>query len=167
MIAPGQTLDLNFTVKAVRDGVIREIGFAELLTQRTVVSVYMKNNTPSCDRQNAALGVVAAELAKAGVNLVAVSRDTAGAQGRYAAKHRVTYVLVSDPDDRFSRAADAMVEKSMYGRTFVGPARAAYVLDGDGTVLATVPKVDAANHAEQIRAVLAGLPKGKRSEAGA
>lgn len=157
MIAPGQKLATDFTLKAVRAGVAQEVRFAELLTRRTVVSVYMKNNTPSCDRQNEALQTVAPELAKAGFTLVAVSRDTAGAQTRYAAKHGTTYVLASDPEDRFSRAADAMVEKSMYGRTYVGPARAAYVLDRDGTVLAVAAKVDTAAHAEQIRALIAGL----------
>ena len=48
-----------------------------------------------------------------------------------------------------------MIEKSMYGRSFTGPARAAYVLDRDGTVLAVVPKVDTADHAAQLREVLA------------
>lgn len=157
MIAPGEKLGTDFKLTVVRGGVAREVGFAELLTQRTVVSVYMKNNTPSCDRQNAGLAEVAPELARAGFALVGLSRDTAGAQVRYAAKHKVAYVLASDPEDRFSKAAGAMVEKSMYGRSFVGPARAVYVLDGDGTVLAVAPKVDTADHAAQVRALVAGL----------
>ena len=62
-----------------------------------------------------------------------------------------------DPDDLFAQATDSVVEKSMYGRKFQGPARAAYVIDRDGTVLAVVEKVDTAAHGEQLQAVLAAL----------
>ena len=164
MIAPGEKIATDISLQVVRDGVARETTLADLLRRRTVVSVYMKNNTPSCDRQNEALAAVAPELARAGYDLVGVSRDTVGAQTRYAAKRRIAYTLASDPEDRFSKAAGAMMEKSMYGRTFVGPARAAYVLEPDGTVLAVAPKVDTAGHAAQLRALVAGLPAARPAE---
>jgi peroxiredoxin Q/BCP len=152
MVTPGVKIDLSFPVKAVVDGKIRECRFADLLAGETVVSVYMRNNTGSCDRQNAALIEVAAELRRKGVGLIALSRDTAPSHLRYASAKGIDYVLVSDPDDQFARATDSLVEKSMYGRRFMGPARAAYVLARDGTVRTVVPKVDAAEHAEQLRA---------------
>jgi len=150
MVSAGQKLALGFSVKVVSGGVAKEMAFADLLTRRTIVSVYMKNNTGTCDRQMASLVTHAEEIDCAGINLVAVSRDTGGSHVRYAAAKRVTFTLVSDPKDYFAKATDSMVEKSMYGRTFVGPARAAYFLDRDGTVLALVPKVDAENHAAQL-----------------
>ena len=154
MVTPGVKIDLSFPVKAVVDGKIRECRFVDLLAGETVVSVYMRNNTGSCDRQNAALIEVAAELRRKGVGLIALSRDTAPSHLRYASAKGIDYVLVSDPDDQFARATDSLVEKSMYGRRFMGPARAAYVLARDGTVRTVVPKVDAAEHAEQLRAAL-------------
>jgi peroxiredoxin Q/BCP len=157
VIAPGSKLDLNFPVKVLQGGAMKEIRFADLLTRRTIVSVYMRNNTPSCDRQNESLAAHAAEFARAGYNLVALSRDTCGSHARYAAAKEISYPLVSDPKDNFARAADALVEKSMYGRTFIGPQRAAFVLDPDGTVLAVVPKIDPAAHAEQLRDVIKSL----------
>jgi peroxiredoxin Q/BCP len=87
---------------------------------------------------------------------VAVSRDSCGSHLRYAAKKKLSYTLVSDPEDALARATDSLVEKSMYGRTYTGPARAAYVLEPDGTVLAVVEKVDTKDHAAQLRAVLKG-----------
>ena len=150
MVTPGQKIDLRFPVKVVRNGVAKEVSFADLLTRRTVVSVYMKNNTGTCDRQNESLAAHLADIVRAGCDLIAVSRDTAGSQLRYAAKKQIGYALVSDPRDLFARATDSLVQKSMYGRTFVGPARAAYLLDPDGTVLAVVPKVEADKHAEQV-----------------
>jgi peroxiredoxin Q/BCP len=117
----------------------------------------MKNNTGSCDKQNDSLAAHAAEFAKAGYNLVAISRDTCGSHLKYAVKKEISYVLASDPDDLFAKAADSVVEKSMYGKTYFGPARAAFVLDKDGTVLAVADKVDTADHAAQLRALIAGL----------
>ncbi|MCX6955698.1 MAG: redoxin domain-containing protein [Verrucomicrobia bacterium] len=157
MISVGKKLQGNFKLKIAYEGVQREVTFSDLLTRRTIVSVYMKNNTGSCDKQNDSLAAHAAEFAAAGYNLVALSRDTCGSHLRYAAKKHIAYTLASDPDDLFAKATDSIVEKSMYGRTFFGPARAAYVLDRDGTVLAVAEKVDTSDHAAQLRALIAGL----------
>lgn len=157
MIAPGQKLDTRFRLKVVQAGTVRELAFSDLLTRRTVVSVYMKNNTPSCDRQNDSLVRLAQELDALGYNLVALSRDTCGSHQRYATARGINYILVSDPKDLFAQATDSIVQKSMYGRTFAGPARAAYVLDVDGTVLGVIPKIEAATHDVQVRVLLKSL----------
>ncbi len=157
MITPGKKLKTNFKLSVVADGVAKEVVFKDLLTRRTIVSVYMKNNTGSCDKQNDSLAAHAGEIAKAGYNLVAISRDTPGSHVKYAAKKKIAYTLASDPEDLFAKAADAIVEKSMYGKTYFGPARAAFVLDTDGTVLAVAEKVDTADHAAQLKALIAGL----------
>ncbi len=157
MISAGKKIDTRFQLKVFRDGEAGTVALADLLTRRTIVSVYMRNNTPGCDRQNDSLAAHAAEFDRAGYNLVAVSRDTCGSHAKYAAKKKISYTLASDPEDLFAQAADSVVEKSMYGRKFRGPARAAYVLDRDGTVLAVLEKVDTADHAAQLRKVLAAL----------
>jgi len=157
MISPGKKLSLDFPVKVWSGGEAREVRFADLLTRRTIVSVYMKNNTPSCDRQNESLVEHAAQFAAAGYDLIALSRDTCGSHGRYAVAKSIPYRLVSDPKDQFAQAADSLVAKSMYGRSYVGPARAAFVLDPDGTVLAVAEKVDTADHAGQMLTLIGGL----------
>ena len=157
MISPGKKLKTNFKLKIVQNGAESEALFGDLLTRRTIVSVYMKNNTGSCDKQNDSLAAHAAEFAKVGYNLIAISRDTCGSHLKYAAKKKIGYTLASDPGDLFAKAADSVVEKSMYGKTYLGPARAAFVLDKDGTVLAVAEKVDTADHAAQVRALIATL----------
>lgn len=157
MISPGKKLKTNFKLKVVQDGAESEVAFSELLTRRTIVSVYMKNNTGSCDKQNDSLAAQAAAFAKAGYNLVAISRDTCGSHLKYAVKKKISYTLASDPDDLFAQAAGSVVEKSMYGKTYFGPARAAFVFEKDGTVLAVAEKVDTADHAAQLKALIAGL----------
>jgi len=157
MISPGKKLKTNFKLTLIAAGKAKETAFGDLLTRRTIVSVYMKNNTGSCDKQNDSLAAHAAEFAKAGYNLVAISRDTPASHLKYAVKKKIAYTLASDPGDLFAKAADSVVEKSMYGKTYFGPARAAFVLDTDGTVLAVAQKVDTADHAAQLKALIAGL----------
>jgi peroxiredoxin Q/BCP len=156
----GDKLELEFALKAVRGAEAEPemVRFAALVNGPTVVSVYMRNNTGSCDKQNDSLVEVAAEIAQRGWSIIAVSRDTAGSHRRYAVKKGIDYTLVSDPEDRFATAANAVVEKSMYGRTFLGPLRSAWILDGNGMILAVIDKVDAKGHGTQVLEALAKLP---------
>ncbi len=155
MIRPGQKLDLRLPLKVVRSGRIEDTTLGDLVRRRTIVSVYMKNHTPGCDRQNASLREVRDELAAAGFDLVAVSRDTGASHAKYAAAKGLRHPLVSDPQDGFARATGSLIEKSMYGRKFLGPARAAYLLDPDGTVRAVLEKIDTHDHAAQLRQLAA------------
>jgi peroxiredoxin Q/BCP len=159
MIAPGAQLSVNFKVKTVVNGEVVAVDFGSLLTRRTIVSLYMRGNTPSCDRQVEALSAWAARFAQAGWATLAISRDTASAQQRFAQKKALggDLRLVSDPEDLFAQAADAVVDKVLYGKRYRGPARAAFMLSPDATVLAVIEKVDVARHTEQIAEVLAGL----------
>lgn len=157
MISPGQTLDLSLQRAVVRDGQASTVTLSSLLRRRTVVSVYMRNNTGSCDRQIDSLVAAAAELDRLGCDVIAISRDTSASHQKYAAKKKVPFALVSDPDDGFARAADAIVEKSMYGKTYLGPARSAFILDQKGKVLAVIEKVDTKDHAKQLKESLKAL----------
>ena len=154
MIKTGHKLKTAFNLKVVREGTEAEVAFKDLLTKPTIVSVYMRNNTGSCDKQNDSLAAHAPEFAKRGYNLVAISRDTCSSHLKYAGKKGISYTLASDPNDLFAEAADAIVEKSMYGKTYEGPARAAFVIAKDGTVLAVAEKVDTKDHAAQLNALL-------------
>ncbi len=157
MIAVGEKLDVSLRLEVVRGGRKEEVALGELLTRPSIVSVYMRNNTGSCDRQVASLANAAPEFDRAGFNVIAISRDTRGSHLKYADKMGVAFTLVSDPEDAFSKSVDAIVEKSMYGRKFFGPARAAYIVKPGGTVSAVIPKVDTADHAAQVREAIARL----------
>jgi thioredoxin-dependent peroxiredoxin len=78
----------------------------------------MRNNTGSCDQQNDTLAAAAAAIRARGFEVVAVSRDTEGSHQKYAVKKKIDYSLVSDPDDKFAHAVDAVVKKFMYGKTY-------------------------------------------------
>jgi len=158
MITPGKTLKLGFKVKVVRGGgEVEEVLFGDLLSGPTVVSVYMRNNTSGCDLQMASLAKGVRSIKRLGYDVIAVSRDTCGSHRKYAEKMGIGFTLVSDPEFQFAKAADSMVQKSMYGKKYMAPARAAYVLEPDGKVTAVIEKVDTADHAAQVCSVLKAL----------
>ncbi|MDQ8199135.1 redoxin domain-containing protein [Pelagicoccus enzymogenes] len=151
MIDVNDTIDLNFPVRFVENGEKREASFSELITRPTVVSVYMRNNTSSCDKQAKQLQVIAKELDTAGFGIIALSKDTPGSHLKYASKHELSFPLVSDPEHAFAKATQSLVEKKMYGKTFLGPTRSAYLIEPGGKVLGVVEKVDSAAHGQQLR----------------
>lgn len=158
MIKAGEKLDLDFTVKAVgQDGKAEEVIFGDLIVGPTVVSVYMRNNTSGCDLQMASLAKGARAIKRMGYALIGISRDTGSSHLKYAAKMGIGFTLVSDPGFQFAKAVDSMVQKSMYGKKYMAPARAAYVVGPGGVVLAVIEKVDTKDHTAQVKAVLKEL----------
>ncbi|MDG5766929.1 redoxin domain-containing protein [Balneolales bacterium ANBcel1] len=150
MIKKGEKLDTSFTIEILDGEQQKSVAFSDLLDRPVVVSVYMKNNTSGCDRQNSSLAEKAASIAQKGYRLIAISKDTCRSHKNYAEKLGINYLLASDPEHRFARATDSLVEKKMYGKTFTGPSRSAYFIDTDGTVQAVIEKIDTADHAAEV-----------------
>ena len=157
MIEVGAKMNTNFTFKVVEREEEREVSFADVLSRPTIVSVYMKNNTSSCDKQNISLAEHASWFDEAGYNLVTISKDTCGSHKKYIAKHGIGYMIASDPEYKFSSATDSIVEKKMYGKVYEGPSRSAFVIDTDGTILAAIEKIDTKAHAEELKDVIGSL----------
>ena len=141
----------------VQGGEEKEVSFSDLLDKKTIVSVYMKNNTGSCDRQTASLAEHSGWFTEKGFNLIAISKDTCGSHKRYADKQGINYTLASDPEYKFSEATDSIVEKKMYGKTYTGPSRSAFVIDTDGTILAVIEKIDTKAHADELKTLVDSL----------
>ena len=157
MIETGKKIDTDFTIKIVRNGNEEEVRFGELLDRPAIVSVYMRNNTSGCDRQNRSLAEHADWFDEKGLNLIALSKDTCGSHKKYAEKLDINYILASDPDYKFAEATDSIVEKKMYGNTYESPSRSAYVIDTDGTVLGIIEKVNTKAHAEELKELVESL----------
>ncbi|MDQ8180895.1 peroxiredoxin [Pelagicoccus sp. SDUM812005] len=151
MIEANQSINLDFSVQLADGGEKRTCRMADLIRRPTIVSVYMRNNTSNCDKQVQQMQVAAKELDKLGYDLIGLSKDTPGSHLKYACKLELSFPLVSDPEHLFAKATDSLVEKKMYGKTFLGPTRSAYLIDPEGKVLAVLEKVDSARHAEQLR----------------
>jgi peroxiredoxin Q/BCP len=157
MIATGKKIDTNFTIDIVEGGEEKAVLFSKLLDRPTIVSVYMRNNTGGCDKQNRSLAEHADWFDKKGYNLIAISKDSCGSHKNYAEKLGINYILASDPDYLFSKATDSIVEKKMYGKTFDAPSRSAFVIDKDGTLLGIIEKINTTAHAEELKELIESL----------
>lgn len=157
MIETGKKIDTDFSLDIVKNGEEQKVTFKELLDRPTIVSVYMRNNTSGCDRQNQSLAKHADWFDQKGFNLVAVSKDTCGSHRNYAEKLGINYILASDPEYRFAEATDSVVEKKMFGNTYEAPTRSAYVIDTDGTVLEIIEKVNTKDHAQELKELIENM----------
>ncbi len=157
MISVGKKINTEFTLHIVENGEEKEVKFSELLDRPAIVSVYMRNNTPGCDKQNRSLAEHAGWFDEKGYNLIAISKDTCGSHKNYAEKLGINYILASDPDYKFSKAVDSIVEKKMYGKTFDAPSRSAFVIDTDGTVKGIIEKINTKAHARELKELIESL----------
>ena len=99
---------------------------------------YPKDDTSGCTREAQDFTLLAAEFEKAGVSVVGVSRDPMKSHDKFIAKYSLAVPLASDADGRISDAFGVWVEKSMYGRKYMGMERATYLIGTDGRVLSLV-----------------------------
>ena len=118
--------------------------------QPLVLYFYPKDDTSGCTREAQDFTELAGDFAKVGVKVVGVSRDPMKSHEKFIGKYDLAVPLVSDEDGRISDAFGTWVEKSMYGRKYMGMERATYLIGADGTVLTAWRKVKVPKHAEEV-----------------
>jgi peroxiredoxin Q/BCP len=118
--------------------------------QPLVLYFYRKDDTSGCTREAQDFTALAGDYAKAGVKVVGVSRDPMKSHEKFIGKYALAVPLISDEDGRISDAFGTWVEKSMYGRKYMGMERATYLIGADGRVLKAWRKVKVPNHAQQV-----------------
>ena len=125
--------------------------------QPLLLYFYPKDDTSGCTRQAHDFTAMAAEFAAAGVKVVGVSRDPMKKHEKFIAKYGLTVPLVADEDGRVSDAFGTWIEKSMYGRKYMGMDRSTFLIAPDGRVLRTWRKVKVNGHAGEVLAAAKGL----------
>jgi len=118
--------------------------------QLLVLYFYPKDDTSGCTREAQDFTALASDYAKAGVKVVGVSRDPMKSHEKFIGKYGLAVPLVSDEDGKISEAFGTWVEKSMYGRKYMGMERATYLIAADGRVLKAWRKVKVPNHAAEV-----------------
>ena len=118
--------------------------------QQLVLYFYPKDDTSGCTREARDFTELAGDYAKAGVKVLGVSRDPMKSHEKFIGKYSLAVPLVSDEDGRISEAFGTWVEKSMYGRKYMGMERATYLIGPDGRVLKAWRKVKVPKHAEEV-----------------
>ena len=118
--------------------------------QPLVLYFYPKDDTSGCTREAQDFTALASEFNKAGVKVVGLSRDPMKAHEKFIGKYDLAVPLISDSDGQISDAFGTWVEKSMYGRKYMGMERATYLIGADGRILKVWRKAKVPNHAQEV-----------------
>ncbi|GBQ50286.1 peroxiredoxin [Komagataeibacter sucrofermentans] len=122
-----------------------------------VLYFYPKANTSGCTKEACEFEAALADLQKDGVSVIGVSRDGMAAIEKFAADHALTFPLASDTDGSVTEAYGVWVEKSMYGRKYMGIERATFLVDATGHLVHAWRKVKVTNHVAAVRKAITAL----------
>jgi peroxiredoxin Q/BCP len=115
-----------------------------------VLYFYPKDDTSGCTREAQDFTALAGEFKNAGVRVMGVSRDAMNSHEKFIGKYGLAVPLVSDADGRISDAFATWVQKSMYGRKYMGMERSTFLIGADGRVLRVWRKVKVPGHAAEV-----------------
>jgi peroxiredoxin Q/BCP len=130
---------------------------ADFAGKRLVLYFYPKADTPGCTTESNDFSALAAAFAKVNTTVLGVSADSVKKIDAFKAKHSLAIPLASDESHAMLEAYGACGEKSLYGRSYVGVIRSTVLIDRDGTIVRTWPKVKVAGHAEEVLAAVRAL----------
>ena len=136
----------------------RTISPADFRGNKLVLYFYPKDDTSGCTREAQDFSALAGEFEKAGVWVLGVSKDDSKSHAKFAGKYDLKVPLASDADGSVCQAFGTWIEKSMYGRKYMGIERATFLVDRDGVVKRVWRKVKVPGHAEEVLAAARELP---------
>ncbi|HET6321634.1 MAG TPA: thioredoxin-dependent thiol peroxidase [Hyphomicrobium sp.] len=142
---------------ALPDGDEKVVSLRELRGKPVVVYFYPKDDTAGCTTEAKDFTCLAEEFAAAGAILLGISPDSPASHRKFVDKHGLGVRLLSDEAHRTAEAYGVWVEKSMYGRKFMGVERATFLIDKAGKVAHVWRKVSVPGHADEVLAAVRAL----------
>lgn len=140
-----------FTLPAAGGG---QVSLAKLKGKIVVLFFYPKDDTTACTQEALNFTEKAAAFARLGAAIVGVSRDSVASHDRFMAKHGLRVTLGADTDGKVTDRYGVWVEKSLYGRKYMGIERATFLIDAGGKIVKTWRKVKVAGHVEEVLAAV-------------
>lgn len=134
----------------------KEVSLSALKGKKVVLYFYPRDMTPGCTAEACSLRDNYRALQKAGYEVFGVSTDNEKSHKKFIEKEKLPFRLLADTDKSVHAKYGTWVEKSMYGRKYMGTARVTYVINEHGVIDDVIEKVDTKNHAGQILGV--GIP---------
>lgn len=132
------------------------VSLSDFYGKRVVLYFYPKDNTPGCTRQACAFAAAYDGFKSQDVQVIGISKDSVASHLKFAQKHELPFVLLSDPDLTAIQAYDVWKEKKLYGKTSMGVVRTTYIINGEGAIEKVMPKVKPDTNAAEILAYLSG-----------
>jgi thioredoxin-dependent peroxiredoxin len=133
------------------------VRLSALRGQAVVLYFYPRADTPGCTIQACGVRDRSGEYAEAGARVLGVSPDEVDAVKKFADKFDLDFTLLADADHAVADAYGTWGEKSMYGKKYMGVARATFLIDADGKIARVFPKVSPKTHDDIVLEALADL----------
>jgi thioredoxin-dependent peroxiredoxin len=137
----------DFTLPADGGG---RVSLKELKGKTVVLYFYPRDDTPGCTAEACAFRDSLPDFSKVKATVVGISRDSVASHDKFKKKFKLPFPLVSDEAGKVTEAYGAWVEKSMYGKKYMGIERATFLIDAKGTVRKIWRKVKVDGHAEDV-----------------
>jgi len=133
------------------------VSLKALKGKTVVLYFYPKDDTSGCTAEACAFRDALPDFSKVKAEIVGVSRDPVASHDKFKTKYDLPFPLASDVDGKVCQAYGVWVEKSMYGRKYMGIERATFLIDAKGVVRKVWRKVKVPGHAEEVLAAAAAL----------
>lgn len=133
------------------------ISLKALSGKTVVLYFYPKDDTPGCTNEAKNFSALKAEFDAAGAVVVGASKDTVAKHAKFRAKYGLTMPLGSDADGHVIEDYESWVEKSMYGKAYMGIDRSTFLIDGQGVIRKIWRKVKVPGHAAEVLAAVKAL----------
>lgn len=127
-----------------------KISLKSLKGKNVVLYFYPKDDTSGCTKEAIDFNGLMAKFAKAETEIIGVSPDSAASHDKFKTKHKLSFTLGSDESKDMLEAYGVWVEKSMYGRKYMGVERTTFLIDGKGKIREIWRKVKVPGHAEAV-----------------
>ena len=131
-----------------KDG--RAVSLSDFLKKKVVLYFYPKDNTPGCTRQACAFAGAYKEFEERGIVVIGISRDSVASHQKFAEKHSLPFILLSDPDRVAIEAFGVWQEKKLYGKVSFGVVRTTFIINEDGIIERVMKKVKPDTNATEI-----------------
>ena len=136
-----------------------KLKLSRLKTQPVVLYFYPKDDTSGCTLEAKDFSRLAPDFRKAGVEVIGLSPDSVESHRKFSDKYDLAVRLAADEDKAFATAYGVWVEKSMYGRKYMGVERSTFLIDKSGRIAQSWRKVKVPGHAEEVLAAARALAK--------
>ena len=146
MLTAGDSLP-DLTLKGADGG---DVALGQFRGKPFIVYFYPKADTPGCTNEALDFSALKSEFDLISVPVIGISRDKPAKLAKFAAKHDLKVILASDEDGAACAAYGTWVEKTLYGRNYMGVARATFLFDAAGKAVRVWPAVKVKGHAAEV-----------------
>lgn len=133
------------------------VTLSQLRGRPVVVYFYPKDDTSGCTKEACGFGEAMPDFGKVDAVIIGISKDSVASHDKFKAKYSLPFILASDEGSDVTERYGAWVQKSMYGRTYMGIDRSTFLIDKEGVVRAVWRKVKVPGHVEAVLAAARGL----------